>query len=76
MRVTQSGEVEGCWETEPHSETKCEKGNPKRKRMVVEFSMRGKQMSSWAWGNRLGGESGAQLSEELLVYPTAGMPIS
>lgn len=32
VKVTQSRKGEGCREIETHSETKCEEGDPKRKR--------------------------------------------
>ena len=44
VKVTLSSELEGCWEIESHSETKCEKSNPERKRVAVEGPVRRKQM--------------------------------
>lgn len=74
MKVTLSSELKGCWEIESHSETKCEKSNPERKRVAVEGPVRRKQMSPGAWGNRPGDD--AQFSEGLLVYPFAGASIN
>ena len=76
MKVTLSSELEGCWEIESHSETKCEKSNPERKRVAVEGPVRRKQMSPGAWGNRPGDESPAQFSKGLLVYPSAGASLN
>lgn len=53
VKVTQSRKGEGCGEIETHSETKCEEGDPKRKSVAVGFSMRGKQVSPWAWGKEV-----------------------
>lgn len=74
MKVTLGSELEGCWEIDSHSETKCEKSNLKES--GSKGLVRRKQMSPGAWGNRPGDESSAQLSKGLLVYPSAGASIN